>query len=143
VEAIVGYWRAVGVDAQLVEIDGGQLSAGQRNLRFDNHYDIRESSASQFVGLAAHNSSVLGNYIGGQHPEVNDLVKRIQVELAPGPRAELYKQAGNVLYDNHLDIPLFWLPAEAVVDPKVISDYVWPGSISGIWTMPENIKAVR
>jgi len=143
IEAIAGYWRAIGVDAQLMEIDGGQIAAGQRNLRFDNHFDMRETSASQFVGLAAHNSSVLGNYIGGQHPDVHDLVKRIQIELAPTPRAELYKQAGNVLYDNHLDIPLFWLPAEAVVDPKVVSDYIWPGSISGTWTQPENVKATR
>lgn len=143
IEAIAGYWRAIGVDAQLVEIDGGQLAAGQRNLRFDNHFDMRETSSTQFTGLVAHNSSVLGNYLGGQHPDVHELVKRIQVELNPVPRGDLYRQAGDVLYDQHLDVPLFWLSAEAVVDPKVISDYVWPGSISGTWTMPENIKAVR
>ena len=86
---------------------------------------------------------MLGNYLGAQHPEVQDVVKRLRVELNPQKRADLYRQVGNKMYELHLDVPLFWLPAEAVVDSKVVADYVWPGSISGTWTHPEYIKAVR
>ena len=42
----------------------------------------------------------------------------------------------------------FWMfqvkirvPAEIVVDPKIVGDYVFPGSISGTWTHMQNIKA--
>ena len=101
------------------------------------------TSGPQFVTVAVYNSSILGNYLGAQHPDLQDLVRRIRVELDPQRRFELYRQAGNRAFDLHLDAPLFWLPAEAIVDPKVVSDYVFPGSISGTWTHPENIKAAR
>jgi len=142
-EAIAGYWRNVGVDVQLMTIDPGEISNGQRQLRFDNHSIMVGTSGTQFVALAVYNSSVLGNYLGAQHPDIQDFVRRIRVELDPTRRGDLYKQEGNRRFDLQLDVPLFWLPAEAIVDPKVVADYVFPGSISGTWTHPENIKAVR
>src|SRR5262249_19311154 len=142
-EAVRGYWRAVGAEPQLVTIDSGEINTGQRALRFDNHVTMVGTSGPQFVTVAVYNSSVLGNYLGAQHPDVQDVVKRLRVELNAQKRADLYRQVGNKMYELHLDVPLFWLPAEAVVDSKVVADYVWPGSISGTWTHPEYIKAVR
>jgi len=142
-EAIAGYWRAVGADPQLLQIDPGEINTGQRALRFDNHVVMVGTSGPQFVTVAVYNSSVLGNYLGAQHPDVHELVKRIRVELDAQKRAELFRQEGNRAYELHLDVPLFWLPAEAVVDPKVVADYLWPGSISGTWTHPEYIRAAR
>jgi ABC-type transport system substrate-binding protein len=142
-EAIAGYWRAVGVDVQLLQIDPGEFAASQRALRYDNHVVIVGTSGAQFVTVAVYNSSVFGNYLGAQHPDVHGLVQRIQGELDASRRAELYRQVGNRMYDLHLDVPLFWLPAEAVVDPKAVGDYLWPGSISGTWTHPEYLKAVK
>jgi peptide/nickel transport system substrate-binding protein len=142
-EAVAGYWRAVGADAQLVQIDPGEINTGQRGLRFDNHVVMTGTSGPQFVTVAVYNSSVLGNYLGAQQPEVQDLVKRIRVELDAQKRGELFRQEGNKAYELHLDVPLFWLTADAVVDPKLVADYLWPGSISGTWTHPEYIKAAR
>lgn len=142
-EAIGGYWRSAGVDVQLLTIDPGEFAASQRALRYDNHTVIVGTSGAQFVTAAVYNSSILGNYLGAQHPDVHALIQRIRVELDGGRRADLYRQVGNRIYELHLDVPLFWLPAEAVVDPKLVSDYVWPGSISGTWTHPEYIKALK
>ena len=142
-EAIAGYWRAVGVDVQLQTIDAAEISAGQRNLRYDNHVLLTGTSAEQFVGFNVYNSSTAGLYLGAQHPDIQSIVRQISVELTEDRRADLYKQGGNRMYDLHLDIPLFWLPAEAVADPKVIADWEFPGSISGTWTHPEGVKAVK
>lgn len=142
-EAVAGYWRAVGVDVQLLQIDPGEFSSAQRSLRWDNHVVIVGTSGAQFVTVAVYNSSVLGNYLGAQHPDLHALVNRVRTELDAQRRSELFRQAGNLIYDLHLDIPLFWLPAEAVVNPKMVADYVFPGSISGTWTHPEYLKAVR
>jgi ABC-type transport system substrate-binding protein len=133
------YEHLIGLDRE----SGGQLTAALRAFRFDNHFGIRASSGELFVTLAAHNSSVLGNYLGEQSPDLNALVRRIQVELDVRKRDDLYRQAGNIAYDLHLGIPLFWLPAEALINPNVIADYGWPGSISGTWTHVEYIKAAR
>jgi peptide/nickel transport system substrate-binding protein len=142
-EAIAGYWRAVGVDVQLLHIDAGEQTAGQRAFRFDNHFVIVGTSAEQFVGLTVYNTSTGGQYLGAHHPDLHALVARISTELDPGRRGDLYRQAGNIVFEQHLDVPLFWLPAEAAVNPKIVADYVWPGSISGTWSHPEYLKAVK
>lgn len=142
-EAVAGYWRAVGVEVQLVQIDPGEVTAGQRALRYENHFLIVGTSATQLVGYTAYNSATTGLYLGAQHPDLEAIFKQIRVELDGAKRADLWRRLGDGFYERHLDVPLFWLPAEAVVDPRVIAEYVWPGSISGTWTHPEHIKAVR
>lgn len=142
-EAIAGYWRAVGVDVQLSQVEPNDITAGTRALRWDNHFVIVGSSGPQFASFAVYDSSVFGNYLGVQHPDIQALISQIRVALDPQKRDELYRRAGNRSFDLHMDIPLFWLPAEAVVDPKTVADYPWPGSISGTWTHPEYLKAVR
>jgi peptide/nickel transport system substrate-binding protein len=142
-EAIAGYWRSVGVDTQLLQIDSAEIGPGQRALRFDNHFIIVGTSSTQSTGFAVYNTSVRGNYLGFQHPDLHAVMKTIQGELDSRKREGLWREAGNKAYDLHPDIPLFWLPAEAVVDPKVLADWVWPGSLTGTWTHPEYIRAVR
>ena len=55
----------------------------------------------------------------------------------------LFREWGNIIFDRHLDVPLFLLRAELVVDPNVVADYVYPGDISGSWIHVENIKSAR
>ena len=38
------------------------------------------------------------------------------------------------------EIPMFWLFAEATVNPKYIAEYVFPGVITGYFTHLEYIK---
>lgn len=142
-EAIAGYWRAIGVDVQLLQIDGAEIVAAQRTLKYDNHFLIVGTSAPQTNGFGVYNTSVFGNYLGFQHPDLQAGIKRVQVELDAAKRGDLWRQLGNRAYELHPDIPLFWLPAEAVVNPQVVADYVWPGSLTGTWTHPQNIKAAR
>jgi ABC-type transport system substrate-binding protein len=142
-EAVAGYWRGIGVDVQLLPMDGGEITASQRNLRLDNHFLIVGTSSPQTNGFGVYNTSVFGNYLGFQHPDLQAAIRGIQVELDSGKRGELWRRAGNRAYELHADIPLYWLPAEAVVNPKVVADYVWPGSLTGTWTHPEQIKAVK
>ena len=42
---------------------------------------------------------------------------------------------------NHTSIPLFWLPAEVVINPEIVAEWTFPGSITGFWTHVENIRA--
>ena len=50
--------------------------------------------------------------------------------------------ADELFYDVHT-IPLFILPVQAVIDPEVISEYVFLGASDGWYSNLENIKAVR
>ncbi len=142
-EAIAGYWRAIGVDVNLMAVDGAEISTAQRTLRYDNHFLIVGTSSPQTNGFGVYATSIFGNNLGFQHPDLQAGMREIQVQLDSRRRETMWRALGNRAYELHGDIPLFWLPAEAVVDPKVVSDYVWPGSITGTWTNPEYITATR
>ena len=44
---------------------------------------------------------------------------------------------------KHYAINVLWLPSEAVVNPKFVGAYQYPGNITGTWTHVENIKAAK
>ena len=54
---------------------------------------------------------------------------------------DLWRKWGDMAFDRQVNMPLFWLPAEIIVDPNIVRDYVFPGSISGTYTHFEYIKA--
>ena len=76
-------------------------------------------------------------------PEVDSLFTTIRQTLDLEEQDRLLRELGNVAFPLHMDIPLFWLTAEVVVNGDIVSDYVFPGSISGTWTHLENIRAAR
>jgi hypothetical protein len=47
------------------------------------------------------------------------------------------------MFVKHSTIPLFWIPAQAVVNSQVVADYVYPGNITGTWTHVTGIKAAK
>ena len=57
-------------------------------------------------------------------------------------RAEIQQLAGDHKFKNHAEIPLFWLNAEAVVNPEIVSRYSFPGSIPGSFTHLEYVVPV-
>jgi ABC-type transport system substrate-binding protein len=78
---------------------------------------------------------------GIEDPELDAAVNQITNTLNPKDQDALWRKVATVTFEKHLAMPLYWLPAEIVVDPKIVGDYVFPGSISGTWTHMQNIKA--
>ena len=56
-------------------------------------------------------------------------------------QASLLQDIGNYKFDNYTEIPLFWLPGQAVVDPAIIDEYIWPGNVDAGFDHFEYIKA--
>jgi hypothetical protein len=57
-----------------------------------------------------------------------------------GERARLLREIGDQKFFEFADIPIYWLFAEATVNPKYIAEYVFPGIITGFFTHLEYIK---
>jgi hypothetical protein len=49
----------------------------------------------------------------------------------------------NHKFDEFAEIPMFWLFAEASVNPRYITEYAFPGVITGSFTHLEYIKVAR
>lgn len=58
-------------------------------------------------------------------------------------QGDLLRAIGDFKFDNYTEMPLAWLPGQAVVDPDVISDYTWPGNVDAGFDHFEYIKAAQ
>jgi peptide/nickel transport system substrate-binding protein len=139
-EAIAAYWRAVGVNVQLQQIDLAEARTLAQQKKLSNHTQIVGTSAGQLIGMVYNSSR---GWLGPQDPETDQLVSEIYETLDPAKQEALWQKLGDQFFDKQMSIPMFWLPAEAVVNPRVIGDYVWPGAITGTWTHVQNLKAAR
>ena len=58
-------------------------------------------------------------------------------------QAELWSKLGDVLFKNHHVIPLFWLPAELIINPQFVAAWPYPGSVSRVFSHFDLIKATK
>ena len=144
-EAIAGYWRAVGVNVTLVQLDAPSISKQSNERKFSNHFRMRITGSTQYRAVWSFHTCCQGapNTTYVYNGEVETLFAQLKMTFDEQRQAELYRKIGDISFKNILEIPLFWLPADAVVNPTFVADYVFPGSITGIWTHIEHIKAAR
>ena len=109
---VQSYWKEIGVTMNLSVEDNGvwQSDWADGNLEvtalgwYPLYADADNHMYTYFYsGNAAKKSSFYNN------PEVDDLLSRTRVSQDPDERAELYKQADNIIvHEDWATIPLFW-----------------------------------
>jgi ABC-type transport system substrate-binding protein len=85
-------------------------------------------------------NSYLG-YTGVEYPDTDALVEQIYRTVDQTEQEKLWRQLGDIMYDRHMQMPLFWTPVEIVANAKAVSGYVFPGSSPGAYTHLENVRA--
>ncbi len=141
-EAIAGYWRQIGVDVKTTPMDPAAFENSRRALKFENDIVVDGTNATQWTGTLSYGSS-LGVRRGVELAELDTLLKQLNATLDEKGQAEKWRQVGDKRFELALDVPLFWLPVEAVVNTKIVSDWLFPGSLTGSWSHVQNIKAAR
>lgn len=141
-ESIMGYWRNIGVDVQGVSIDPPKQRTQRRNREFDNHTYVINTSSNIFTAMNAYHSGS-GARIGFEDAETSDIFATVRRTMAEDELLDLFQRWGNLVYDLHMDLPLFLMRAEIMVNPSVVADYTFPGTISGNWTHVEYIKSAQ
>jgi peptide/nickel transport system substrate-binding protein len=139
-EAVAGYWRGVGVDVELQQIDGAQLAAQLRMTAISNGMTLRGTGSNQYTGITQFNSGISTGRGGAEDMEADQLLAQITSTLDEQKQDELWRRVGERLFTEYLGLNLFWLPAEAVANSKVVSSWLYPGAITGTWTHIHNIK---
>ena len=138
-EAVANYWRAVGVQVKLEQADPAEFTAKDRRAEYDNHVYAVATSVRQLLGVGIYNSANQGQRGGVQLPELEEVYEQIRVTVDPKKAEELWRKWGDMAFERYVNIPLAWIPSEAIVDPNVIADYVYPGSITGTYSHLEYI----
>ncbi len=143
-EGIANQWRKVGVDATLQQVDPTTETNVRRALKYDRSFKITGTAGDQLQGIGVYNTSLTNPPgTGFFTPEIVNKFKQISGELDAPQREPLVREIGEMGFSQFWDVPLWFVPVEAIVNPSVVSEWVFPGSVHSTWTHTENIKAVR
>jgi ABC-type transport system substrate-binding protein len=141
VDSVANYWRAIGVQVAIDQSEPATVTAKNRTLAYDNHSRLVASSIRQLFGFGIYQTGTAGGRTGSELAPVREFFENnLRQTLDESKWDGLWRQMGNVAYDQHANIPLFWLPALAVVNPTVVADYPFSGTLTGTYTNVEYIK---
>lgn len=143
VDIAVGYWSDVGIKVNLEIYDPTRVGGMQRGGELTNHIVLEGSSSYPFVAQRIYNWTYSSRSSRYTSPLINVLGTKVRGLLDPEEQAKAWRDWGNEIYYRHGNVNLFWLPAEAIVNPDVVEDWVFPSNVTGTWTHIYNIKGVR
>ena len=128
-EAVIGFWREVGVNVSLTEMEFGPLLEQWRNR------DMGQTITSMLYGVGSDPLSIRNNgryaissVSGGtesqwEFPELDAIFAETQKSILPEDILRTGQAMGTWLYENHVIIPLFFLSTKVAYDPGVVKGY--------------------
>ena len=135
-------WQAVGLKPKLVEIDFPRVQELYRTKAIHGAVWGLRGRALAPDSIRIINKNQDGVIYAYEHPFIDDRLNELGRVLDPGERTRLLREIGDHKFNEFAEIALFWLFAEVAVNPRVIEEYVFPGSIPGFYTHLEYIKLV-
>ncbi len=143
VDIIVSYWSDVGVKVTLEQYDPTRFRSAERGFEVYNDIDIVGTSSYPFVAQRIYNWAYRATSNNFTSTEINVLGTKVRGILDLEEQAKAWKEWGEAVYSSHSNLNLFWLPAEATVNPDVVEDWVFSSNVTGTWTHIPYIKGVK
>jgi ABC-type transport system substrate-binding protein len=128
IESITQYWRQVGIEAELADLDGTEVANRYRNRLMANQVwpnIIIYFPIEYYIDIAYSSHGVTKHY---ESDWLNARTKDLQVTYEAQERDNIARDIGNYMYNNHVSMPLFWFPHTITVNPEVVADWVYPGN---------------
>lgn len=142
-EAIAGYWRAIGVNAELANTDPNEIVSKARQRQYSNHVTMQSTNSALFTGLTGYFLMVGGRNNGFEDYDVDAYAQEAASTFDEAKQNEAYRKLGEVMFTKYPAVVLFWLPALSAANSKVIGNYTYSGNITGTWTHFDTIKAAK
>src|SRR2546427_5601063 len=139
-QAIALDFQAVGLKPKLVEIDFPRVREQYRTKTihgalWPGRNALRALETARILNKAT--DSVVYAY---EHPYIEERLEALNKVVDRGERARLLREIGDHKFNEFAAMPLFFLYADAAVNPKYVAEYVFPGVITGFFTHLEYIK---
>jgi ABC-type transport system substrate-binding protein len=139
-QALALDWQAIGLKPKLVEIDFPRVRELFRTKTihgavFPTRHGLNSLETIRILNKAK--DSVVYSY---EHPYIEQRIAELGQVLASAERARQLREIGDHKFTEFAEMPLFWLFAEAAVNPKYVAEYVFPGVITGYFTHLEYVK---
>ncbi len=136
-------FQAVGLKPKLVEIDFPRVREQYRTktihgAMWGGRNALRALEMARILHKAK--DSVVYAY---EHPDIEERLEALGQVVDRAERARLLREIGDHEFNEFATIPLFFLYADAAVNPKYVEEYTFPGVITGFFTHLEYVKLAQ
>ena len=76
-------------------------------------------------------------------PRTDTLFDLATRSMVPEDKHSALQELGDLKFDLYSEDPIVWLPAQILVNPNEIGEYVWPGNINASFTHTEYITPAQ
>jgi ABC-type transport system substrate-binding protein len=139
-QALALDWEAVGLSPKLVEIEFTRVREQYRTKSIHGSVWALRGSPNALNLLRIFNKAADSVVYAYEHPYIEERLAQLGTVVDMKERARLLREIGDHKFFEFADMPMFWLRAEAGVNPKFIAEYTFPGSITGFFTHLEYVK---
>jgi len=142
-QAIALDWQAIELKPKLVEIDFPRVREQYRTKTIHGAAFPGRNALRALDFIRIFNKSKDGVVNSFEHPFIDERLEALGKLVDPGERARLLREIGDYKFTEFAEMPMFWLFAEAAVNPKYVAEYVFPGVITGFFTHLEYVKLAQ
>ena len=133
-------FQAVGLKPKLVELEFPRVRELYRTKSIHGGlFPTRHAAQALEVARNVHKSRDATGF-WYEHPFIDGNLDALSTTVDLAERTRLLREIGEHKFNEFAEIPLFWLYAEMVVNPKYIAEYTFPGVITGFFTHLEYVK---
>jgi ABC-type transport system substrate-binding protein len=133
-------FQAIGLKPKLVETEFSRVRELYRTKSIHGAlFATRHAARALEVARNVHKAKDSVGY-WYEHPFIEERLQTLNTVVDLEERTRLLREIGDHKFNEFAEIPLFWLYADAAVNPKYIAEYTFPGVITGYFTHLEYVK---
>ena len=140
-QAIAGNFEDIGLSPELVEIDYPVSRGMARKHKASGALRGSRSSHRAVYGAFGFSTRLSASH-PYTNPKVDELLAELEQTVGLAERTKLLRDVGDISYYDHSRIQMFGLYPEMSVNPKYISNYDFPSTMSGYFTHLEYVETV-
>jgi ABC-type transport system substrate-binding protein len=133
-------FQAIGLKPKLVEMEFPRVRELYRTKTIHGAlFPSRHAARALEVARNVHKAKDSVGY-WYEHPFIEERLEALSTVVDTAERTRLLREIGDHKFNEFAEIPLFWLFAEAAVNPKYVAEYTFPGVITGYFSHLEYVK---
>jgi ABC-type transport system substrate-binding protein len=140
-EAISNYWKAVGLTPKIVEVEFAEVRDKYRKREMQGAAWLQTGGRILVIDyIRVYNKSVNGVAHVFEDAYIEERMDQLGVTVDKEERARLLREIGDHKFAEFAEIPMFWLFTEVAVNPTVVENYAFTGTVTGIYSHLEFIE---
>lgn len=142
-EALSIYFGDIGIQAKIEDLDSATVSKMWRKKATSGYVwpnIIGFRPVEEWLRIANYSKGPIHHY---ENPFLDEKYLALRGTVDSKTRNQLAQTIGDYLYNEFADIPLAFLYNEMVANPKVVSEWTYPGTGAGRTTHFHTLKAAQ